>query len=133
MYDISDIRTCKVARLLGNTVAKGEGFGPCALSVCESGERLAFIGPLESTVTLLDAETLDEVNMCLYGAHVYVKTSSKNQAFGSHPSLHPQGGSKCKTCFRRFPAFVISGISSMGGTSFKCNMGNSPHLIVPSD
>ena len=94
MYDISDIRTCKVARLLGNTVAKGEGFGPCALSVCESGERLAFIGPLESTVTLLDAETLDEVNMCM--VHMYRKHQVKIRHLVHIPVCTPKGAVSAK-------------------------------------
>ena len=52
--------------MLANTVAKGEGFGPKALSVSEGGGKLAFIGPLDSTITVLDAHTLDEVSsQCL--------------------------------------------------------------------
>ena len=52
--------------MLANTVAKGEGFGPRALSVSEGGGKLAFIGPLDSTITVLDAHTLDEVSsQCL--------------------------------------------------------------------
>ena len=48
-------------RLLGNTVARGEHLGPRALCLSGNGERLAFIGPLEFTVTILDADTLNEV------------------------------------------------------------------------
>ena len=56
----------QVVRVLANTVAKGEGFGPRALSVSEGGGKLAFIGPLDSTITVLDAHTLDEVSsLCL--------------------------------------------------------------------
>ena len=47
---------------MGNTVAKGEKYGPRALSLNEDGSRLAFIGPLEFTITVLDVETMDEVN-----------------------------------------------------------------------
>ena len=46
---------------MGNTVAKGEKYAPRALSLNEDGARLAFIGPLEFTITVLDAATLDEV------------------------------------------------------------------------
>lgn len=60
MYD-SQQQTCPVLRILGNTVAKGDHFGPRALALSNDGGRLAFIGPLEFTVTVLDAETLNEV------------------------------------------------------------------------
>ena len=62
MYDCHD-GGCRVVRVMGNTVAKGERFGPRALSLSEDGERLAFIGPLEFNVTVLDANTLDEVSI----------------------------------------------------------------------
>ena len=60
MYNAKD-QTYQVMRLLGNTVAKGAEFGPRALSLSEDGHRLAFIGPLAFTVSVVDAETLDEV------------------------------------------------------------------------
>lgn len=60
MYD-SEQQNCRLMRLLGNTVAGGEHLGPKALCLSEDGERLVFIGPLEFTVTMLDADTLDEV------------------------------------------------------------------------
>lgn len=62
MYDTSDIQQSRVLRLMSNTVAKGESFGAKALSLNEDGTRLAFIGPLEFTITVLDAMTLDEVS-----------------------------------------------------------------------
>ncbi len=52
--------------MLANTVAKGEVYGPRALSVSQGGQRLAFIGPLDSTVSVLDAESLDEVSRGVY-------------------------------------------------------------------
>ena len=61
MYD-SEQQNCRIMRLLGNTVAKGEHLGPRALCLSGDGEKLAFIGPLEFTVTLLDADTLNEVS-----------------------------------------------------------------------
>jgi len=60
MYD-SEQQNCRLMRLLGNTVARGEHLGPRALCLSEDGERLVFIGPLEFTVTVLDSDTLDEV------------------------------------------------------------------------
>ena len=52
---------------MGNTVAKGERFGPRALTLSEDGSRLAFIGPMEFTVTVLDAHTMEEVSNHLCG------------------------------------------------------------------
>ena len=46
-------------------MAKGEKFGPRALSLSEDGLQLAFIGPMEFTITVLDAQTMDEVNVKL--------------------------------------------------------------------
>ena len=60
MYD-TEQQNCRIMRLLGNTVARGEHLGPRALCLSRDGERLAFIGPLEFTVTILDADTLNEV------------------------------------------------------------------------
>ena len=60
MYD-TEHQDCRLLRLLGNTVARGTVFGPQALALSEDGKRLAFIGPLEFTVTVLDACSLDEV------------------------------------------------------------------------
>ena len=60
MYD-TEHQDCRLLRLLGNTVAKGTVFGPQALALSEDGKRLAFIGPLEFTITVLDASSLDEV------------------------------------------------------------------------
>jgi WD40 repeat protein len=52
---------CRVVRVMGNTVAKGERYGPRALTLSEDGSRLAVIGPMEFTVTVLDAHTMEEV------------------------------------------------------------------------
>ncbi len=70
MYD-SEQQACPVLRVLGNTVAKGDHFGPRALALSTDGERLAFIGPLEFTVTVLDAGNLDEVRQppAISGSH----------------------------------------------------------------
>ena len=60
MYD-SEHQTCQLLRLLGNTLARQKGSGPQALALSEDGKRLAYVGPLDCTVTLLDALTLSEV------------------------------------------------------------------------
>ena len=62
LYDTHD-EGCRVVRVMGNTVAKGDKYGPRALSLSEDGSQLAFIGPMEFTITVLDAETMDEVNV----------------------------------------------------------------------
>ena len=54
---------CRVVRVIGNTAAKGVRYGPRALTLSEDGSRLAFIGPMEFTVTVLDAHTMEEVSL----------------------------------------------------------------------
>ena len=64
LYDThsgDDDSGCRVVRVMGNTVAKGERYGPKALTLSEDGSRLAFIGPMEFTITVLDAHTMEEV------------------------------------------------------------------------
>lgn len=70
MFD-SDQQTCPLLRLLGNAVVRGEGLGQQALALSEDGQRLAYVGPLCSNVTVLDAQSLNEVRswalkMCPY-------------------------------------------------------------------
>ncbi|XP_063077510.1 WD repeat-containing protein 90 [Engraulis encrasicolus] len=48
-------------RVLGNVLAQGVERAPDALVVSGDSSRLAFIGPTEHTVTLMDARSLDEV------------------------------------------------------------------------
>ena len=62
MYDTSDERNSQVLRLMSSTVAKGESCAARALSLSEDGTRLAFIGPLDFTITVLNATTLEEVS-----------------------------------------------------------------------
>ena len=66
LYDThcgGDSVECRVVRVIGNTAAKGERYGPRALTLSEDGSRLAFIGPMEFTVTVLDAHTMEEVSL----------------------------------------------------------------------
>ncbi|KAJ8318923.1 hypothetical protein KUTeg_004014 [Tegillarca granosa] len=51
----------ELLRLLGNTVARGSRHGPDVLAVSPDGRRMAFIGPSEFLVTVVDAKSLDEV------------------------------------------------------------------------
>ncbi|XP_013393033.1 WD repeat-containing protein 90-like [Lingula anatina] len=60
LYDASE-NVYGLLRLLGNTIARGEKFGPDAIAVAPEGRRIAFIGPTEFTISVLDARTLDEV------------------------------------------------------------------------
>ncbi|CAH1794798.1 unnamed protein product [Owenia fusiformis] len=48
-------------RLLGNTHARGEIFGPDALAVSPDGRQVAFVGPSEFTVSVVNSKTLDEM------------------------------------------------------------------------
>uniref|UniRef100_A0AAR2K9A7 WD repeat domain 90 n=1 Tax=Pygocentrus nattereri TaxID=42514 RepID=A0AAR2K9A7_PYGNA len=50
-----------VLRVLGNVVARGTDRGPDALAVSSDSCCLAFVGPTEFTVTIMDAHSLDEL------------------------------------------------------------------------
>lgn len=56
-------QTCPLLRLLGNVVVRGEGLGEGSLALSEDDQRLAYVGPLKSTVTILDAFSLSEVRV----------------------------------------------------------------------
>ena len=43
-------------------VAKGDRYGPRALAMSEDGKQVAFVGPSEFTVMVVDARSLDEVS-----------------------------------------------------------------------
>ncbi|XP_022092508.1 WD repeat-containing protein 90-like isoform X1 [Acanthaster planci] len=60
LYDASQ-EAYPLMRLLGNMVARGERYGPSALAVNEDGKHVAFVGPSEFTVMVVDARSLDEV------------------------------------------------------------------------
>ncbi|ESP04065.1 hypothetical protein LOTGIDRAFT_230310 [Lottia gigantea] len=60
LYDITT-DTYSVNRVLTNTVARGERYSPNALTVCPDGSRVAFIGPSDFTVTVVEGKSLDEV------------------------------------------------------------------------
>ncbi|KAL0984331.1 hypothetical protein UPYG_G00140070 [Umbra pygmaea] len=50
-----------VLRILGNVVARGTEGAPDALTVSSDSRCLAFVGPSEYTVTIMDARSLDEL------------------------------------------------------------------------
>ena len=60
LFDASE-NTYHLLRVLGNTVARGEQRGPNALAVSPDGRHVAFVGPTEFTVSVVDARSLDEV------------------------------------------------------------------------
>ncbi|XP_057178391.1 WD repeat-containing protein 90 isoform X1 [Triplophysa rosa] len=50
-----------VVRVLGNVVAQGVNHGPDILAVSSDSRCLAFVGPTEYTVTIMEAHTLNEL------------------------------------------------------------------------
>lgn len=65
----------QLMRLLGNTVARGDCRGLQALTVSEDGRHLAFVGPTDLTISVVDAKTLDEVN--LDSVHCFNRCSTR--------------------------------------------------------
>lgn len=61
MFD-SEQQACPLMRLLGNAVVRGEGLKQQAMALSEDGQRLAYVGPLCCNVTVLDAQSLNEVS-----------------------------------------------------------------------
>lgn len=60
LYDATNAKF-QLLRLLGNTIVRGESHGPHALAVSPDSKCVAFVGPTEFTVTVVDGRTLDEV------------------------------------------------------------------------
>ena len=56
-------------RVLQNTVAHGEQYGPHALAVSPDGQSLAFVGPSHFTVSVVSAVSLDQVSTQTYTTH----------------------------------------------------------------
>ncbi|KAK7112108.1 WD repeat-containing protein 90-like isoform X2 [Littorina saxatilis] len=59
-YSASDVRY-SVLRVLPSTVARGTRFAPDALAVSSCGRKLAFVGPSDFTVTVVDARHMSEL------------------------------------------------------------------------
>jgi len=55
----------QLMRLLTNSVARGDSRSPDTLTVSSDGQRMAFVGPTEFTITVVDARSLDEVQIFL--------------------------------------------------------------------
>lgn len=60
LYDAESDRYT-LLRLLANTVVRTDRLGPEAIAVSPDGRRVAFIGPSEFTVCVVDAKSLSEV------------------------------------------------------------------------
>ncbi|EDV28238.1 uncharacterized protein TRIADDRAFT_20616 [Trichoplax adhaerens] len=60
LYDATS-QTYDLLRLLPYTIARGDIYGPDAISVSSDSKRIVFVGPTEFTVTIMDARSLDEV------------------------------------------------------------------------
>ncbi len=60
MYDATN-NQYSLLRVLGNTVARGEDRGPEALTVSPDGRFVAFVGPTEFTISVVEGKTMDEV------------------------------------------------------------------------
>ena len=51
----------QLMRLLTNTVARGDSRSPSILTISGDGRHLAFVGPTDFTICVVDAKSLDEV------------------------------------------------------------------------
>jgi len=60
LHDTSDDKY-QLMRLLTNAVARGDTRCPSTLTVSSDGRRLAFVGPTDFTISVVDAKSLDEV------------------------------------------------------------------------
>ena len=60
LHDTSDDRY-QLMRLLTNTVTRGDARSPNVLTVSDDGRRMAFVGPTDFTIGVVDAKSLDEV------------------------------------------------------------------------
>lgn len=62
LYDTRDNKY-RLLRVLPNAVARGYKFGPDALTVHPDGKYVAFVGPSDFTVSVVDYRSLDEVSL----------------------------------------------------------------------
>ena len=62
LYDASD-NQYQLLRVLGNTLARGDSHSPEALTVSPDGKHVAFVGPTDFTISVVNARSLDEVSI----------------------------------------------------------------------
>lgn len=56
----------QLMRLLTNAVARGDARSPNTLTISGDGRHLAFVGPTDFTISIVDAKSLDEVQGCFF-------------------------------------------------------------------
>ena len=61
MYNISSL---KLLKLLGNTVVMGTVSAPGTISLDHNDTKLAVVGPLAHTITIMDPDNMNEVMYC---------------------------------------------------------------------
>jgi len=59
MYNVGSL---KLLKLLGNTVIMGTVAAPGAICLDHDDNKLAVVGPLPHTITIMDADNLNEVS-----------------------------------------------------------------------
>ena len=65
LHDTQDDRY-QLMRLLTNAVARGDAHSPNTLTISSDGRHLAFVGPTDFTISVLDAKSLDEVHNMIF-------------------------------------------------------------------
>ena len=65
LHDADDTQY-RLLRLLGNTVARGDLQAPDALTVSPDGQRVAFVGPTNFTISVVDGRSLDEASFSVH-------------------------------------------------------------------
>lgn len=60
LHDTQDDKY-QLMRLLTNTVARGDARSPNTLTISDNGRHMAFVGPTDFTISVVDAKSLDEV------------------------------------------------------------------------
>ena len=71
MYNVGSF---KLLKLLGNTVVMGTVSAPGTIALDHSNNKLAVVGPLAHTITIMDPENLNEVSV---GINLYVVYTMK--------------------------------------------------------
>jgi len=74
LHDTGDDKY-QLMRLLTNAVARGDARSPHTLTVSGDSRHVAFVGPTDFTVSVVDAKSLDEVNYFDFSLHDYIDTA----------------------------------------------------------
>lgn len=68
MYSVDSF---KLLKLLGNTVVTGTVAAPGTISLGHDDNKLAVVGPLAHTITIMDPDNLNEVGFTVNDVIVY--------------------------------------------------------------